>query len=161
MKNYIVRGTDKAKHFRFFAAQSTQLVNEAAKAHETSPVVSAALGRTLTCTAMMGAMLKSDKERVGVAIRGDGPLKGIMAEADAAGNIKGYPFVADVDLPINERGKLDVAGAIGMGDLTVIKDIGMKEPYVGQVPLLSGEIAEDFTLYFAESEQVNSVVALG
>ena len=128
MENYMVRGTDKGKHFRFFAANTTQLVNEATQAHGTSPVVSAALGRTLTCTAMMGAMLKSDKERVGVSLRGDGPMRGIIAESDAHGNVKGYPYVAVVDMPTNAQGKLDVSGAIGMGDLTVIKDIGMKEP---------------------------------
>ncbi|MGL5676931.1 MAG: Hsp33 family molecular chaperone HslO [Cellulosilyticaceae bacterium] len=161
MKNYVIRGTDKAKHFRFFATNITEAVNEATKAHGTSPVVTAALGRTMTGAAMMGAMLKNTKDRIGVSIKGDGPMKGIVVEADAHGNIKGYPYVPVVDMPLNAQGKLDVCNAIGMGDLTVIKDMGMKEPYVGQVPLLSGEIAEDFALYFAESEQVNSVVALG
>lgn len=161
MKDYVIRGTDKAKHFRFFAANTTQLVNQATKAHGTSPVVSAALGRTMTGASMMGAMLKNNKDRVGVMVKGDGPLKGIVVEADAHGNVKGYPYVPVVDIPMNAQGKLDVSGAIGMGDLTVVKDMGLKEPYVGQVPLLSGEIAEDFALYFAESEQINSVVALG
>ncbi len=161
MKDYVIRGTDKDKYFRFFASNTVQTVNEATAAHETSPVASAALGRTLTAVAMMGAMLKNTKDRVGVSLKGNGPIQGIVAEADAHGHVKGYVAVPTADLPLNAKGKLDVSGAIGMGDLTVIKDMGMKEPYVGQVPLLSGEIAEDFALYFAESEQINSVVALG
>ncbi|MGL4362585.1 MAG: Hsp33 family molecular chaperone HslO [Cellulosilyticaceae bacterium] len=161
MKDYLIRGTDKAKNFRFFAVNTTEAVNEAVTAHKTSPVVSAALGRTMTGTIMLGAMLKNDRDRVAVSIKGNGPMKGVIAEADRHGNVKAYPFVPNVDLPNNAEGKLDVQAAIGMGDLTVVKDMGLKEPYVGQVPLLSGEIAEDFALYFAESEQINSVVALG
>lgn len=161
MADYIIRGTDKAKHFRFFGADTTKTVGEAVEKHGASPVVAAALGRTMTGAAMMGAMLKNDRDRVGVSVRGDGPMKGIVVEADANGHVKGYPYVSLVDMPLNPQGKLDVSGAIGMGDMTVVKDLGLKEPYVGQVPLLSGEIAEDFALYFAESEQVNSVVALG
>ncbi|MDA3734157.1 Hsp33 family molecular chaperone HslO [Niameybacter massiliensis] len=161
MKNYIVRGTDSSRQFRFFGANTTELVNVATAHHGTSPVVSAALGRTMTGTLMMGAMFKNDSDRVCVMIKGDGPIQGITVEADAKGNVKGYPHQAIVDIPKKENGKLDVSGAIGNAVMTVIKDIGMREPYTGQVPMLSGEIAEDFSLYFADSEQTNTAVILG
>ncbi len=161
MTDYIVRGTDKEKNFRFFAANTTTLVKYAVEQHGTSPVVAAALGRTMTGTLMMGAMLKNDQDRVSVSIRGDGPVQGIFVEANAKGEVKGYPVQPVVDLPLNEKGKLDVRTAIGNAVMTVTKDIGLKEPYVGQIAMLSGEVAEDFTDYFAISEQINSLVALG
>lgn len=161
MTDYIVRGTDKNKNFRFFAAHTTDLVKHAVQQHGTSPVVAAALGRTMTGTLMMGAMLKNDQDRVSVSIRGDGPIGGILVEANAKGDVKGYPVQPVVDLPLNEKGKLDVRTAIGNAVMTVTKDIGLKEPYVGQTAMLSGEVAEDFTDYFAISEQINSLVALG
>lgn len=161
MENYIIRGTDSGRQFRFFGANTTGIVNVATQHHGTSPVVSAALGRTITGTLMMGAMLKNDTDRVCVMIKGDGPIQGITVEADAMGNVKGYPHQAIVDIPKKENGKLDVSGAIGNAVMTVIKDMGMKEPYTGQVPMLSGEIAEDFSIYFADSEQTNTAVILG
>ena len=161
MKDYIVRGTDSTKSFRFFAANTTQTVNEAVKSHGTSPVVSAALGRTMTGAAMMGQMLKNPSDRVSISIKGDGPIQGIIVEANAMGHVKGYPHVPVVDIPNNEQGKLDVRNAIGNAVMTIVKDLGLKEPYVGQVAMLSGEIAEDLTYYFATSEQTNSVVILG
>ena len=161
MDNYIIRGTDKNKSFRFFGANTTGVVGEAVKSHGTSPVVSAALGRTMTGTLMMGNMLKNDNDRVCVMIKGDGPIQGITVEADAKGNVKGYAYVPVVDIPKKENGKLDVSGAIGNALMIVKKDIGLKEPYTGQIAMLSGEIAEDFSYYFATSEQTNTVVALG
>ena len=161
MKDYIVRGTDKERNFRFFGANTKNMIGEACEKHNTSPVVSAALGRTMTAAAMMGRMLKSDTDRVSVIIKGDGPIGGIVVEADGTGYAKGYPYNAQVDIPNKPNGKLDVSGAIGNADMTVIKDLGLKQPYTGEVPMLSGEIAEDFTLYFAASEQTNSVVILG
>ena len=161
MENYIIRGLDSSRQFRFFGAKTTDIVNVATQHHGTSPVVSAALGRTITGTLMMGAMLKNDTDRVCVMIKGDGPIQGITVEADAKGNVKGYPHQAIVDIPKKENGKLDVSGAIGNAIMTVIKDMGMREPYTGQVPMLSGEIAEDFSLYFADSEQTNTAVILG
>lgn len=159
--DYIVRGTDKDKQFRFFAADTTGIVNTATQNHMTSPVASAALGRTMTGALMMGAMLKNDSDRVAISIRGDGPIQGITAEADARGNVKGYVHVPNVEIPNKPNGKLDVSGAIGNAVMTVLKDIGLKEPYEGSIAMLSGEIAEDLTDYFAISEQTNSVVILG
>lgn len=161
MSDYIIRGTDKEKNFRFFGANTKQMVNTAVTSHGASPVVAAALGRTLIGASMMGAMLKNDNDRVGISIKGDGPIQGIVVEADAKGNVKGYPYVSVVDIPLNEMGKLDVRNAIGNAVMTVVKDIGLKEPYVGQVAMLSGEVAEDLTYYFATSEQTNSLVILG
>lgn len=160
-KDYMIRGTDKERNFRFFGANTRDMVNTACVSHETSPVVSAALGRTLTGAAMMGHMLKNDRDRVCLIIKGDGPIGGIIVEANGAGEVKGYAYNPQVDLPLNEFGKLDVAKAVGNAGLTVIKDLGLKEPYSGQVPMLSGEIAEDISFYFAVSEQTNSVVMLG
>ena len=157
----MIRGTDREKNFRFFGANTKEMVNTAVLKHGTSPVVAAALGRTMTGAAMMGKMLKNETDRVSIAIKGDGPIQGIVVEADAKGNVKGYPYVPVVDLPLNEKGKLDVRKAIGNAVMIVTKDIGLKEPYVGQVAMLSGEIAEDLTYYFATSEQINSVVILG
>ncbi|OON96709.1 MAG: Hsp33 family molecular chaperone [Epulopiscium sp. Nele67-Bin005] len=161
MKDYIVRGTDKTKSFRFFGALTTNLVNEATSRHQTSPVASAALGRAMTGVSMMGQMMKSPTDRVGISIKGDGPIRGIIVEANGFGDVKGYVIEPNVNIPNNENNKLDVRNAIGNAVMTVIKDIGLKEPSIGQVAMLSGEIAEDLTDYFMVSEQTNSVVALG
>lgn len=161
MNDYIIRGTDKNRNFRFFGANTKNMVGIACEKHQTSPVVSAALGRTMIGAAMMGCMLKSDTDRVSIVIKGDGPIGGIVVEADAKGNVKGYPYNPQADIPNKPNGKLDVSGIIGNAVMTVMKDIGLKEPYVGQVAMLSGEVAEDFTYYFATSEQTNSVVILG
>ncbi len=161
MKDYIVRATAAGAQIRAFAATTRNLVEEARKAHNTSPVMTAALGRLLTAGAMMGVMLKGEKDLLTLQIRGDGPGRGLTVTADSLGRVKGYPLAADVILPANSQGKLDVSGAMGSGILSVIRDMGMKEPYVGQTPLRTGEIAEDLTYYFAASEQVPSSVGLG
>lgn len=161
MWDYIVRATAANAQIRAFAATTRNLVEMARKAHDTSPVVSAALGRLMTGGVMMGAMLKGEKDLLTLQISGDGPLKGMTVTADSKGNVKGYANSAQVMLPPNARGKLDVGGAVGQGILRVIKDMGLKEPYVGQTVLQTGEIAEDLTYYFATSEQVPSSVGLG
>ena len=161
MKDYIVRATAAGAQIRAFAATTRNLVEEARKAHNTSPVMTAALGRLLTAGAMMGVMLKGENDLLTLQIRGDGPGRGLTVTADSLGRVKGYPLAADVILPANSQGKLDVSGAMGSGILSVIRDMGMKEPYVGQTPLQTGEIAEDLTYYFAASEQVPSSVGLG
>ncbi len=161
MKDYIVRATAAGAQIRAFAATTRNLVEEARKAHNTSPVMTAALGRLLTAGAMMGVMLKGEKDLLTLQIRGVGPGRGLTVTADSLGRVKGYPLAADVILPANSQGKLDVSGAMGSGILSVIRDMGMKEPYVGQTPLQTGEIAEDLTYYFAASEQVPSSVGLG
>ncbi len=161
MKDYIVRATAAGAQIRAFAATTRNLVEEARKAHNTSPVMTAALGRLLTAGAMMGVMLKGEKDLLTLQIRGDGPGRGLTVTADSLGRVKGYPLAADVILPANSQRKLDVSGAMGSGILSVIRDMGMKEPYVGQTPLQTGEIAEDLTYYFAASEQVPSSVGLG
>lgn len=161
MKDYMVRATAGDAQIRAFACTSRETVEAARAAHNTSPVMSAALGRLLTAGAMMGSMLKGEKDLLTLQIKGDGPGGGVTVTADACGNVKGYPEVADVILPANDRGKLDVGGALGRGYLQVIKDMGLKEPYVGRTELQTGEIAEDLTYYFAASEQVPSSVGLG
>lgn len=161
MKNYIVRATAANAQIRAFACTTRELVETARQAHNTSPVMTAALGRLLTAGAMMGSMLKGEKDLLTLQINGDGPGRGLVVTADSYGKVKGYPKVGDVILPANEKGKLDVSGALGYGTLSVIKDMGLKEPYVGQVELQTGEIAEDLTYYFATSEQVPSSVGLG
>ena len=135
MKDYIVRATAAGAQIRAFAATTRNLVEEARKAHNTSPVMTAALGRLLTAGAMMGVMLKGEKDLLTLQIRGDGPGRGLTVTADSLGRVKGYPLAADVILPANSQGKLDVSGAMGSGILSVIRDMGMKEPYVGQTPL--------------------------
>ncbi|MBQ9142976.1 MAG: Hsp33 family molecular chaperone HslO [Lachnospiraceae bacterium] len=161
MENYIVRAIAANAQIRAFACTTRELVETARQAHNTSPVMTAALGRLLTAGAMMGTMLKGENDLLTLQIRGDGPGKGLTVTADSKGTVKGYPIVSDVILPANSIGKLDVAGALGHGNLSVIKDMGLKEPYVGQVALQTGEIAEDLTYYFATSEQVPSCVGLG
>lgn len=162
MENYIIRAVAANKSIRVFLAVTTKLVEEARKIHDTTPIATSALGRTLTGTLMMGLMLKGDNNKLSVQIKGDGPLKEILAVADSMGNIKGYVANPYVELPLKENGKLDVGGGVGKnGKIVVIKDLGLKEPYMGQSDLVSGEIAEDFTSYFAYSEQQPSAVALG
>lgn len=161
MKDYVVRATAANAQIRAFACTTREVVETARQAHNTSPVITAALGRLLTAGAMMGTMLKGEQDVLTLQIKGDGPVSGLTVTADAAANVKGYANVPDVMLPANAIGKLDVSGAIGQGMLSVIKDMGLKEPYVGQTVLQTGEIAEDLTYYFATSEQVPSSVGLG
>ena len=161
MKDYMVRATAAGAQIRAFACTTREIAETARMAHNTSPVMTAALGRLLTAGVMMGSMLKGDKDLLTLQIKGDGPGKGITVTADSRGNVKGYPIVPDVIIPANAVGKLDVSGALGYGTLQVMKDMGLKEPYVGQVELQTGEIAEDLTYYFATSEQVPSGVGLG
>ena len=161
MTDYIVRATAANAQIRAFACTTREMVETARASHNTSPVVTAALGRLLSAGAMMGSMLKGEKDLLTLQIKGDGPVNGLTVTADSRGNVKGYANVPDVILPANSIGKLDVAGALGQGILSVIKDMGLKEPYVGQTALQTGEIAEDLTYYFATSEQVPSCVGLG
>lgn len=161
MADYIVRATAANAQIRAFAATTRETVEKARQMHETSPVITAALGRLLTAGSMMGSMLKGDKDVLTLQIKGDGPAKGITVTADSNANVKGSPMVPQVMLPPNAQHKLDVGGAIGAGYLSVIKDMGLKEPYVGQTELQTGEIAEDLTYYFATSEQIPSAVGLG
>ncbi|MCI5558061.1 MAG: Hsp33 family molecular chaperone HslO [Dorea formicigenerans] len=160
MEDYIVRATAAGGQMRAFAATTKNLVEAARVHHNTSPVATAALGRTLTAGAIMGSMMKNDTDMLTLQIRGDGPIEGITVTADSHANVKGYVGNPDVMLP-PKNGKLDVGGAVGIGLLQVIKDMGLKEPYVGQTILVSSEIAEDLTYYFASSEQVPSSVGLG
>lgn len=157
----MVRATAADAQIRAFACTAREVVETARQAHNTSPVVTAALGRLICAGAMMGSMLKGEKDLLTLQIKGDGPVRGITVTADSLGNVKGYADVPDVIVPAKPNGKLDVSGAIGNGQLSVIKDMGLKEPYVGQTLLQTGEIAEDLTYYFATSEQVPSSVGLG
>lgn len=161
LSDYIVRATAKQAQIRAFAITSREIVETARQKHNTSPVVTAALGRLLSAGAMMGSMLKADTDILTLQVKGDGPMHGLTVTADAKARVKGYADVPDVLLPPNAKGKLDVGGAIGNGILSVIKDMGLKEPYCGQTVLQTGEIAEDLTYYFAASEQVPSAVGLG
>lgn len=159
--DYIVRGIACEGQIRCFAMTSRDLVEEARSRHNTSPVATAALGRLLTGAAMMGSMMKEEKDLLTLQIQCSGPIEGLTVTADAFGHVKGYVKQPIVSLPASAEGKLDVGKAVDLGVLTVIKDIGLKEPYMGQVQLVSGEIAEDLTYYFATSEQTPSSVALG
>lgn len=161
MKDYIIRAIAANDQIRAFAAVTTETVETARQDHNTSPVATAALGRLLTAGAMMGVMMKGDKDILTLQIKAGGPLEGITVTADSRGRVKGYVGNPDVCIPANSKGKLDVAGAVGVGFMNVIKDMGLKEPYVGQVVLQTSEIAEDLTYYFATSEQVPSAVGLG
>lgn len=160
MKDYIVRATAANGQVRAFAATTREVVETAREHHNTSPVATAALGGLLTAGAMMGSMMKNDTDMLTIQIRGDGPLGGITVTADSHANVKGYVNNPDVVLP-PKNGKLDVGGAVGIGLIQVIKDLGLKEPYSGQTILVTSEIAEDLTYYFANSEQVPSSVGLG
>ena len=161
MGDYILRATAANDSIRAFAATTKDTVQKARELHDTTPVASAALGRLLTAGAMMGVMLKNEDDLVTLQIKGDGPLEGELVTADCKGRVKGYVFNPHVDIPPKSPEKLDVGGAVGKGFLTVIKDLGLKEPYVGKTELISGEIAEDIAYYYATSEQVASAVALG
>ena len=160
MSDYIVRATAANDAIRAFAITSRDLVEEARERHNTSPIVTAALGRMLSAGSMMGVMLKGEDDLVTLQIQGSGPMKGITVTANSKGEVKGFPNVSVVDLP-PKNGKLDVGGAIDLGIMRVIKDMGLKEPYVGTVELQTGEIAEDLTYYYAVSEQIPSSVGLG
>ncbi len=161
MKDYIVRATAANAQIRAFACASRETVEAARAHHDTTPVATAALGRLLIGGAMMGTMLKGEKDVLTLQVHASGPLQGMTVTADAFGHVKGYVNNPYVDLPLNAKGKLDVAGAVGVGFMNVIKDLGLKEPYVGQTVLQTSEIAEDLTFYFATSEQVPSSVGLG
>jgi len=160
MEDYIVRATAAGGQVRAFAVTARQMVETARQHHNTSPVATAALGRLLGAGAMMGSMMKNETDMLTLKIQGDGPVRGLTVTADSQGNVKGYAGNPEVMLP-PKNGKLDVGGAVGIGLLTVIKDMGLKEPYSGQTILVSSEIAEDLTYYFANSEQVPSSVGLG
>lgn len=159
--DYMVRATAAGAQIRAFAVTARALTEEARKRHNTSPVATAALGRLMSAGVMMGGMLKGEKDLLTLKVQGDGPIGSITVTADAQGNVKGYVDNSGVMLPPSKAGKLDVGGAVGQGTLTVIKDMGLKEPYAGQTVLQTGEIAEDLTYYFATSEQVPSSVGLG
>ena len=161
MSDYIVRATAADASIRAFAINAKEMVETARVDHDTSPVMTAALGRLLAAGAMMGSMMKGDKDVLTLRIQCSGPAKGLTVTADAHGNVKGFAANPDVDLPPKAPGKLDVGAALDLGILSVIKDMGLKEPYVGQCELQTGEIAEDLTYYFATSEQTPSAVGLG
>lgn len=161
MNDYIVRATAANAQIRAFAATTKGVVETARVAHNTSPVMTAALGRLLTAGAIMGVMMKGEDDLLTLKIQGGGPAKGLTVTADSKGNVKGFPIVPDVMLPPNSKGKLDVGGALAPGFLTVMKDMGLKEPYVGETMLVTGEIGDDLTEYFMTSEQVPSSVGLG
>lgn len=161
MNDYIIRATAANSQIRAFAITSKNMVEFAKNTHNTSPVATAALGRLLSGAAMMGTMMKGEKDILTIQMKGDGPINGLTVTADSKGNVKGYPGNPNVIIPPNYLGKLDVGAAIGYGTMTVIKDLGLKEPYVSQTALTTSEVAEDLTYYFASSEQVPSAVALG
>lgn len=162
MNDYIIRGTSTDESIRFFSCITTVMVEEARKIHNCSPVSIAALGRLLTAGSMMGIMLKSEKDTMTLQINGKGPTGSIVVISDHTGNARGYITNPNVELMQREDGKLDVGSAVGVdGVLTVIKDLGMKEPYVGQIPIISGEIGDDISSYFATSEQTPTAVGLG
>lgn len=162
MEDYIVSATAAGGTVRAFAATTTSMVKEAKELHGLSMVASAALGRTMTGGAIMSKMLKGEKDTITIQIKGNGPLGGVVVVGDSKANIRGYVYNSQIELPLNDIGKLDVGGAVGKeGYMNVIKDLGLKEPYIGYVDLVTGEIGDDLAYYFAYSEQVPSVVALG
>lgn len=161
MQDYIVRATAGNDEVRAFAITSREMVEKARRHHGSSPVVTAALGRMLSAASMMGTMMKGDKDLLTLQAIGDGPMQGITVTSNSKGTVKGFPNVANVEVPDKYEGKLDVGAALGNGFLRVIRDTGLKEPYVGTVQLQTGEIAEDLTYYFAQSEQTPSAVGLG
>ncbi|MCI8386991.1 MAG: Hsp33 family molecular chaperone HslO [Clostridiales bacterium] len=160
-KSIMLRAMTRDGSARAFVVDSTAIVNDAIKYHGTTPTASALLGRTLTAASIMGTLLKDKGNSLTLNIRGDGPAKNVIAVSDYAGNVKGYIQNPIIDIPKKSNGKLDVSGAIGHGTLSVVKDIGLKDPYSGTIELVSGEIAEDITQYFASSEQTPSLCALG
>lgn len=160
--NKALIGMDKSGSFRVYLAVTTKMAEDARKVHDTAPLAAAALGRVLTGAGLMGMMLlKGEKDKLTVQFKGDGPAGEILATAGSSGKVKGYISNPDVSLPLRADGKLDVGGAVGLGAVTVIRDSGLKEPYMGRVDLVSGEIAEDLTAYFFLSEQLSTSVALG
>lgn len=159
--NTITRAMTKCSNARVIIINSKEMVNDAIKYHNLSPTAAAALGRTLTATSMMGVMLKNKTDSITVTFNGDGVCGKVLAVSDYYGNTKGYVQNPQADLPLNSKGKLDVAGAIGAGTLYIVRDEGTGEPYVGTTPIVSGEVAEDITEYFARSEQIPTVCALG
>lgn len=161
VKDYAIRGTAYQGYVRAFACVTTGMMNEMQKRHQTWPVASAALGRTVSAGAMMGMMLKNDSDKMTIQIRGDGPLGQILVDVDAGGRIRGYVQNPAVDLPNNAQGKLNVGGGVGQGTLNVVKDLGLKDPYRGSVNLVSGELGDDFTYYLTASEQIPSSVGVG
>ncbi len=160
-KSKILRVMTRDGSARAFAIDSTGIVNDAIRFHNTAPTATALLGRTLTAASMMGTLLKDPGNTLTLTIRGDGPAGTTLAVSDYSGNVKGYIANPEVDIPRKPNGKLDVSGAVGYGTLSVVKDIGLKEPYSGMIELVSGEIAEDVTQYFMVSEQTPSACALG
>lgn len=161
MKDYLVRAIAFDGQVRAFATNTTETVGEAQTRHNTWPIVSAALGRSMTASVMMGAMLKGD-DKITVKIEGNGPIGPMVIDADAKGDVRGFVTNPQVHFDLNEHGKLDVRAGVGTeGTLTVVKDLGLRDMFSGQTPIVSGEIAEDFTYYFASSEQVPSSVGLG
>ncbi|TCS94278.1 Hsp33 family molecular chaperone HslO [Hazenella coriacea] len=161
MSDYVVRAISADKQVRGFATTTTHLVQELQRRHTTFPVASAALGRTATMGAMMGLTLKEEHHHLTIHVRGDGPLGQMMVDADGKGNVRGYVEHPEVLLPLNQKGKLDVATAVGQGSIYIVKDVGLQEPSRGTSPIISGELAEDFTYYFTTSEQTPSSVGLG
>lgn len=160
MSDYLIKATAYDGMVRCYAAVTTDTIEEARRRQDTWPTASAALGRSITVTSLMGAMLKGN-DKLTTKITGDGPLGSIVADANARGEVRGYVSHPHVDFPLNEHGKLDVRRAVGEGILSVVKDLGLKEYFTGQVPIVSGEISEDFTYYFATSEQIPSAVGAG
>lgn len=161
MSDILLRGNSMDGEIRVFTAVTTELVGEAQRIHKTYPTATAALGRVLTMSAIMGANLKNPGDSTTIQFKGDGPLGNIVAVCNNKSEVRGYVANPYVDIPRKANGKLDVGGAVGRGFLSVIRDLGMKEPYIGQVPIVTGEIAEDMTYYFAESEQIPTAIALG
>lgn len=162
MSDILMRGSSAGGEIRVLTAITTELVNEAQKIHHTYPTATAALGRLLTGAALMGAAgLKNETDSMTIQIRGEGEIKNLVAVTDCQSRVRGYISNPYVDRPLNDKGKLDVGGAIGGGYMSVVRDLGLKEPYVGQTPLVSGEIAEDLTYYYAKSEQTPTSIALG
>lgn len=162
MNSYILRGHAKDYSVRIFAADTKSLVEKTRTTHGSSPVATAALGRTLTAGSMMGTMMKGEKDKLTITLRGKGPIGNVVVVGNSKGIVKGYVSNPQIDLPLRPDGKLDVGGAIGTdGEIVVVKDLGMKEPYIGKYELVTGEVADDLTAYFAYSEQQPSAVALG
>ena len=159
--DYIIRGIAANGTVRAFAVDTTRMAAHAAQIHETHPVVTAALGRLMSAAAMMGSMMKGDKDIITLTIKGDGPIGSLTVTADSHGNVKGFPGNPAVDIPLKGPAKLDVGGAIGNGTLTVVMDLGLNEPYNGMVELQTGEIGDDLAYYFTVSEQTPSAVGLG
>ena len=157
----VITGIDRSGSYRVYLAITTDLVEEARKIHDTTPLASAGLGRVLTGAGLMGLDLKNNSDKVTVLFKGDGPAEQILATATQDGRVKGFIANPECDLPLNDRGKLDVGGSLGVGNLTVIKDLGLKEPYVGTIALVDGEIADDLTAYYYISEQQNTAISLG